>query len=100
MEKSSAQISLYRVIDIKAVYRYFTLQSSKPTKPTTYPPSSIWTTTEPTYTSGSTKSLYTVVCAVFANVNKTNNTITLNSAWNHGGISSRYDGFPVKLRWS
>ena len=39
---------------------YYSLQSSKPTKPTTYPPPSTWSTTEPSYTAGSTKSLYFV----------------------------------------
>ena len=67
--KATGQITLSAVIDVNAVYRYYLLQSStlaKPSKPTTYPPSSSWDDTEPTYTEGSTKSLYTVDCTVFS----------------------------------
>ena len=65
-----AQITLSAVVDIQAVYKYYKLQSStstKPSKPTsisTLPPSG-WTATEPTYTSGSTNTLYTVELTVF-----------------------------------
>lgn len=66
MGKASAQVTLHYVIDVKSVTRYYSLQSSKPSKPTTYPPSSsIWTSTEPSYTAGSTKNLYFVDCVVF-----------------------------------
>lgn len=70
MAKASAQITLHYVIDIQAIYRYYLLQSStsaKPSKPTAYPPPATWDDVEPTYTSGSTKSLYFVDCTVFAN---------------------------------
>ncbi len=66
--KASAQITIHYIIDIKAIHRYYLLQGStlaKPSKPTTYPPASTWTTTEPTYTSGSNNSLYFVDCTVF-----------------------------------
>lgn len=52
--KASAQVTVY-----------YSLQSSKPTKPTTHPPLSTWSTTEPPYTAGSTKSLYFVDCVIF-----------------------------------
>lgn len=42
MAKASAQITLHYVIDVKAAYRYYLLQSStaaKPSKPTIWPPS-------------------------------------------------------------
>lgn len=68
MVKASAQITLFHVVDIKASYRYYLLQSStlaKLSKPSTYPPSSSWDSTEPSYTSGSTNSLYFVDCTVF-----------------------------------
>lgn len=68
MAKASAQITLTYVIDVKATYRYYLLQSSTtawPSKPTTYPPSSSWDDTEPSYTEGSTNSLYFVDCTVF-----------------------------------
>lgn len=67
--KASDQITIYDVVGIKETNRYYLLQSStlaKPSKPTVYPPSSTWTSTEPTYTSGSTNSLYFVDCTVFS----------------------------------
>lgn len=66
--KASAEITLSYIIDVKATYRYYLLQSSTtawPSKPTTYPPSSSWDDTEPSYTEGSTNSLYFVDCTVF-----------------------------------
>lgn len=49
--------------------RYYKLQSSTaaaPSKPTTNPPSE-WSTTEPSYTSGSTNTLYFVDCTIYSN---------------------------------
>ena len=67
--KASSTITLSFMVDIKAVYRYYKLQSStasKPSAPTAYPPSG-WTDSEPSYTSGSTNTLYLVDCTVFTN---------------------------------
>lgn len=67
--KASASITLSFMVDIKATYRYYKLQASTasaPSKPTAYPPSG-WTTTEPSYTTGSTNTLYFVDCTVFTN---------------------------------
>ena len=53
----------------QSVTRYYILQSSTaeaPSKPTTNPPPSGWTDTEPTYTSGSTDSLYFCDLTVFS----------------------------------
>lgn len=47
---------------------YYLLQASNlaaPTKPTTNPPASPWTVTEPTYTEGSTQTLYTTMITVY-----------------------------------
>ena len=63
--KASASISIWDVVDIKSVTWYYKLQSSTataPAKPTTATPSG-WTTTEPTYTAGSTNTLY-ITCKV------------------------------------
>lgn len=68
--KATASITISHLIDIASVTRYYLLQSSTsaaPAKPTTNPPSSSWTTTEPSYTSGSTNTLYFVDCTVFTN---------------------------------
>ena len=65
--RAHGQITLSSVIDVKATYRYYLLQSStltKPAKPTKHPPSG-WSDTEPIYTEGSTNSLYFVDCTVF-----------------------------------
>ena len=59
--KAQGQITLSSVIDIKATYRYYCLRTSnlsKPAKPTAYPPPLPWDDTEPSYTEGSTNSLY------------------------------------------
>lgn len=84
---ASAQITLSAVVDVKAVYRYYLLQSStltKPSKPTTTPAStpSGWSASEPTYTEGSTNSLYTVDGTVFSD-----NTW----AWADVQLSSSYE---------
>lgn len=66
--KAKAQITLSAVVDVDYVYKYYKLQSSTasaPSVPTSYPPTG-WTETEPSYTSGSTNTLYTVECNVFS----------------------------------
>lgn len=61
--KAKAEITIFNVKDVKSVTRYYLLQSSTasaPTKPTTITPGGSWSTTEPSYTSGSTNTLYFV----------------------------------------
>lgn len=89
--KVSAQITISKVIDIYACYRYYKLQSStlaKPAKPTTNPPSG-WSDTEPAYVSGSTNTLYFVDCNVysdksfsFSEVSKSSSYEAAKDAWN------------------
>lgn len=58
--KASASVTLSSYRDTEAVTRYYKLvssTSSAPSKPTTNPPSG-WDDTEPSYTSGSTNTLY------------------------------------------
>lgn len=67
--KANASITLSFMVDVKATYRYYKLQASTasaPTVPTTAIPSG-WTDTEPTYTEGSTSTLYFVDKTVFTN---------------------------------
>lgn len=67
--KASANITLFHVIDIDSTTIYYLLQSSTanpPAKPTTDNPGGSWTTTEPTYTEGSTNTLYTVTKTKFS----------------------------------
>jgi len=82
--KASSSITLSSVVDVKAVYRYYLLQSStsnKPSKPTTYPPTSSWNDTEPTYTDGSTNSLYFVDCTVFSDDTFAYSEVSLSSSY-------------------
>lgn len=58
--KASVTITISKYRDTDNITRYYKLQAStasKPAKPTTLTPSG-WTDTEPTYTSGSTNTLY------------------------------------------
>lgn len=82
--KASGQITLTSVVDVKATYRYYLLQAStvsKPNKPTTYPPAATWDDTEPTYTNGSTNSLYIVDCTVFSNDTFQYSEVSLSSSY-------------------
>ena len=89
--KASTQITISKVIDVYAVYRYYKLQSStlaKPSKPATNPPSG-WSDTEPAYVSGSTNTLYFVDCNVysdktfsFSEVSKSSSYEAAKDAWN------------------
>lgn len=66
--KASATVTITRYRDTKSVTRYYKLQSSTasaPSKPTTNPPSG-WTDAEPSYTSGSTNTLYFCDLSVFS----------------------------------
>lgn len=89
--KASVQITITKVIDIYACYRYYKLQASSvaaPNKPTTNPPSG-WSETEPTYVSGSTNTLYFVDCNIysdmsfsFSEVSKSSSYEAAKDAWN------------------
>lgn len=84
MAKAKAEITLYQNIDITAVYRYYLLQSSTsavPSKPTTNPPSASWKLVEPSYTEGSTNSLYTVECTEFSNGSFSYSDVSLSSSY-------------------
>ena len=61
--KATATLTITASVDIVSTTIYYLLQSSTapaPNKPTTDPPGGSWSTTEPTYTEGSTNTLYTV----------------------------------------
>lgn len=89
--KTSSQITISKVIDIYACYRYYKLQGStlaKPTKPTKNPPDG-WSDTELAYISGSTNTLYFVDCNVysdktfsFSEVSKSSSYEAAKDAWN------------------
>ena len=82
--KAAGQITLTSVVDVSAVYRYYLLQSSTasaPVKPLTFPPPSPWNDTEPTYTEGSTNSLYTVECTIFSDDSFLYSLVSLSSSY-------------------
>lgn len=81
--KASATVTLSSVVDVKSVWRYYKLQAStlsKPPKPTTNPPSG-WTTTEPSYTDGSTNSLYFCDLTVFCDNTFSYSDVSLSSSY-------------------
>lgn len=87
--KAKAEITISRIIDISSVTRYYLLQSSTasaPSKPTANPPGGSWSTTEPSYTSGSTNTLYFVDLTVM-----TNNTFSYSAV----SKSSSYEAAKV-----
>ena len=82
--KTSATITLSSVVDVIATTRYYLLQPStlnKPAKPTTKIPTGGWTDTEPSYTSGSTNSLYTVDRTDFSDGTWLYSSVSLSSSY-------------------
>ena len=66
-------------VDVTATCRYYLLQASTlspPDKPTKKPPGGSWSDTEPSYTSGSTNTLYFVDLTVFS-----------DGAWSYSAVS-------------
>lgn len=64
-----AMVTLASIKDVASVTRFYRLLSStasKPSAPTTNPPESSWSTTEPTYSEETTSTLYFVDLTVFS----------------------------------
>lgn len=81
---SKAEITLTWVIDVAANMRYYKLQSSTasaPSKPTVNPPPSEWSTAEPSYTSGSTNTLYFVDCTIYSDGTFVYSDVSLSSSY-------------------
>jgi len=82
--KASAAITLSSIRDLQSCTRYYLLQSStsaKPAKPTVNPPGGSWVTAEPTYTSGSTNSLYFCDLNVFSDGTFAYSEVSLSSSY-------------------
>ena len=82
--KASTSITLSAVVDVVSCTRYYLLQSSTlspPAKPTTKPPSGSWSDTEPTYTSGSTNSLYFCDLTVFSDGTWSYSSVSRSSSY-------------------
>lgn len=91
--KAKAEITLYKIISVDKVVRYYLLQSSTlaaPSKPADGAViGSDWSKTEPSYTSGSTSTLYFVDQTVLSNgtlkyseVSKSSSYEAAKEAWN------------------
>lgn len=83
---ASASITLANIRDVKATYRYYKLQAStaaapgKPTSISTLPPSG-WSSTEPSYTAGSTNTLYTVDLTTFTDDTFSYSPVSVSSSY-------------------
>lgn len=106
--KASASISIWDVVDITGVTWYYKLQSSTaatPSKPTTATPSG-WTTTEPTYTAGSTNTLY-ITCKVlfsdgtfaYSDVSKSSSYEAAKAAYNKAQNADNKVNSQMKYFW-
>lgn len=84
MIKASATVTITCYRDTNSITRYYKLQSSTvsvPSKPTTNPPSSEWTDSEPSYTSGSTNTLYFCDLSVFSDGTFSYSTVSKSSSY-------------------
>ena len=82
--KAKAEITLATIRDVQSVTRYYLLQSSTssiPSKPTVNPPTGSWGKTEPSYTSGSTNSLYLTDLTVFTDGSFSYSDVSLSSSY-------------------
>lgn len=88
--KAKAEITISRIVDIDHVTTYYLLQSSTvaaPTKPTTNPPGDKWQTTEPSYTAGSTNTLYFVDLTVLTNGSYSYSAVSKSSSYEAAKIA-------------
>ena len=82
--KASASVTLSSIRDLQSCTRYYLLQSSTlspPSKPTAKPPGGSWVTTEPSYTAGSTNSLYFCDLNVFSDGDYAYSDVSLSSSY-------------------
>ena len=106
--KAKADITIFNIKDIKSVTRYYLLQSSTaaaPSKPTGNPPGRNWVTTEPSYTSGSTNTLYFVDQTImsddsvsYSDVSRSSSYEAAKAAYNKA-LSVEKSGNELKLFW-
>ena len=66
---------------VQSTTRYCILQSTPPVKPAVKPPGGNWVTTEPSYTTGSTNSLYFTDLTVFSDNTFTYSDVSLSSSY-------------------
>lgn len=84
MVKAKAEITISKIIDIEKTVRYYLLQSSTssvPSKPTTNPPGGNWVTAEPSYTTGSTNTLYFVDLTIMSDDSFSYSAVSKSSSY-------------------
>lgn len=77
-------VTLAALVDVASAVRYYLLQASTlaaPNAPTVNPAPSPWVTSEPTYTEGSTNSLYTVDLTAFSDGTFDYSTVSKSSSY-------------------
>lgn len=82
--KARDDVTLANITDVANVRRYYLLQSSTlaaPSAPTANPAPSPWVTSEPTYSEGSTNTLYTVDLTVFSDGTFDYSTVSKSSSY-------------------
>lgn len=84
MIKAKAEITISKIIDIEKTVRYYLLQSSTssvPSKPASNPPGGNWITTEPSYTTGSTNTLYFVDLTIMSDDSFSYSAVSKSSSY-------------------
>ena len=82
--KASCSVTVASITDVVSTTRYYLLQSSTltaPAKPTASPPGGSWQVTEPTYSEGSTNSLYTCDETVFSDGTWAYSSVSLSTSY-------------------
>ena len=82
--KARTTVTLASIRDVSSTTRYYLLQSSTaqaPSKPAANPPGGSWTRTEPSYTTGSTNSLYFTDLTVFTDGDFAYSDVSLSSSY-------------------
>lgn len=80
------EATVYHLVEISAVYRYYKLQASTLTAPSKplddegYPPDG-WATSEPAFSEDTTSSLYTVECTVLTDGTCSYSAVSLSSSY-------------------
>ena len=82
--KASGSVTVASITDVASTTRWYLLQSSTlsaPSKPTASPPGGSWAAKEPTYTEGSTNSLYTCDETTFSDGTWAYSSVSLSSSY-------------------
>lgn len=82
--KAAGSVTVASITDVASTTRWYLLQSSTltaPAAPTASPPGGSWSATEPTYTEGSTNSLYTCDQTIFSDGTWAYSSVSLSSSY-------------------